>query len=72
MFETDKEEGSDFTRKLSRFMVGVFWTPVGQGPKPKKETDYVIATLFKGMNGVRIFDKNFGPADGKPAGIYRV
>lgn len=53
-------------------MVGVFWTPVGQGPKPKKETDYVIATLFKGMNGARIFDKNFGPADGKPAGIYRV
>ncbi|CAN5752519.1 hypothetical protein BH18ACI4_BH18ACI4_25680 [soil metagenome] len=47
MFETDKEEGSDFTRKLSRFMVGMFRTPVGQGPKPQKETDYVIATPFR-------------------------
>ncbi len=27
-------ESSDFTRKLSRFMVGMFWTPVGQGRKP--------------------------------------
>lgn len=53
-------EGSEFTRKLSRFMVGMFWTPVGQGPKPQKETDYVIATLFKGINGVQIFDKNVG------------
>ncbi len=41
-------------------MVGRFWTPVGQGPKPQKETDYVIATLFKGINGVQIFDKNVG------------
>ncbi len=32
-------EGSDFTRKLSRLMVATFWTPVGQGPKPQKETD---------------------------------
>ncbi len=29
---------------------------MGQSPKPKKEPDYVIATLFKGVNGVRNFD----------------
>lgn len=53
-------ESSDFTRRLSRFMVAKFWTPVGQGPKPQKETDYVIATLFNGSGGVKIFDKNVG------------
>jgi rubrerythrin len=53
-------EGSDFTRKLSRFMVDKFWTPVGQGTKPQRDTDYVIATLFKGANGVKIFEKNVG------------
>lgn len=53
-------EGSDFTRKLSRFMVDRFWTPVGQGTKPQRDTDYVIATLFKGANGVKIFEQNVG------------
>lgn len=53
-------EGSDFTRRLSRFMIDRFWTPVGQGPKSQKETDYVIATLFQGANGVKFFEKNVG------------
>jgi rubrerythrin len=53
-------EGSDFTRKLSRFMVDKFWTPVGQGTKPQRDTDYVIATLFKGANGVKVFEQNVG------------
>ena len=51
-------EGSDFTRTLSRFMIEKFWTPVGQGPKPQTETDYVIATLFNGISGVKVFEKN--------------
>jgi rubrerythrin len=50
-------EASDFTRKFSRFMVDKFWTPVGQGTKPQQETDYVIATLFKGLNGVEHFER---------------
>ena len=53
-------ERSDFTRKLSRFMIDKFWTPVGQGTKPQKETDYVIATLFKGSSGVNHFERTVG------------
>ena len=53
-------EGSDFTRKLSRFMIDKFWTPVGQGPKPQNETDYVIATLFNGTSGVKVFEETVG------------
>ncbi len=53
-------QSSDFTRKFSRFIVDKFWTPVGQGPKPQKDTDYVIATLFKGTSGVSVFEKNVG------------
>ncbi|MBA3355927.1 MAG: hypothetical protein H0U18_08310 [Pyrinomonadaceae bacterium] len=65
MFEADKEEGSDFTRKLSGFMV------VGSRhlrDMPQEESDYVIATLFKGINGVQVFDKNAG-SGWKPSGI---
>ena len=53
-------EGSDFTRRFSRFMVDKFWTPVGQGTKPQKDTDYVIATLFNGANGVNHFERTVG------------
>jgi len=53
-----KLEQSGFTRNLSRFIIGKFWTPVGQGTKPQQETDYVISTLFKGEEGVEFFDRN--------------
>lgn len=53
-------DASDFTRKFSVFMVDKFWTPVGQGTKPQKETDYVIATLFKGLSGVEHFERTVG------------
>lgn len=53
-------QNSDFTRKFSRFIVAKFWTPVGQGPKPQSDTDYVIATLFQGSTGVTVFEKNVG------------
>jgi hypothetical protein len=35
-----------------------FWTPVGSGAKPKNDSDYTIATLFEGAEGLNWFDKN--------------
>ncbi len=48
---------SKFSRDLARFIVGHFWTPVGQGAKPAHETNYVIATLFRGANGLEFFSR---------------
>jgi len=45
-----------FSRDLARFIVGTFWTPVGTGAKPEAEVNYVIATLFPGDNGLKLFD----------------
>jgi rubrerythrin len=53
-------ERSSFTRKLSRITIKNFWTPVGQGTKPQTETDYVIATLFKGSSGVDHIERTVG------------
>ena len=49
---------SGISRKLSRFLVKHFWTPVGSGAKPKNESDYTIATLFGGEGGLEWIDKN--------------
>ena len=49
---------SKLARRLARSVVDWFWTPVGQGTKPQGETNYLIATLFKGEDGVRFFDRN--------------
>jgi hypothetical protein len=49
-----------FSRKLARFVVGKFWTPVGQGAKPETEANYVMATLFPGKEGLDLFDKKIG------------
>lgn len=48
---------SKFARKVARFVVNKFWTPVGQGAKPKQQTDYTIGTLFKGKDGLECVDK---------------
>jgi rubrerythrin len=48
---------SPFARKVARFVVNKFWTPVGQGAKPKKQTDYTIGTLFGGTDGLEWIDK---------------
>ena len=50
-------EKSEISRKLSRFLINHFWTPVGSGAKPKRESDYTIATLFSG-DGMEGLDKN--------------
>ncbi len=54
-------QNSEFAQKLSRFIVKNFWTPVGSGAKPKKESDYTIATLFGGEDGLDSIDKNVSP-----------
>ena len=51
---------AQFTRILARFVIGKFWTPVGQGAKPKGEANYVMATLFPGKDGVELFDQKIG------------
>jgi hypothetical protein len=48
---------SETARKIARFIVKNFWTPVGQGSKPKKQTDYTIGTLFNGEEGIEWFDR---------------
>lgn len=45
------------SRDLARFSIGKFWAPVGQGPKPEHETNYVMAALFKGPTGLEVFEK---------------
>jgi len=48
------------SRSLARFVIGKFWTPVGQGAKPEDETSYVMATLFPGKDGLELFDRKIG------------
>jgi len=49
---------SKFAQKVARFIVNKFWTPVGQGAKPKKQTDYTIGTLFSGREGFDWIERN--------------
>lgn len=51
-------EKSGASRRLARSFIERFWSPVGQGTKPRGETDYVIARLFAGEEGVASFDKH--------------
>jgi len=49
---------SKFSAGLARAVIKRYWTPVGQGTKPKDEADHLIGTLFSGERGVDFFDKN--------------
>lgn len=51
-------EKSEIARQLSRFLIKHFWTPVGSGAKSREESDYTIATLFSGDNGLEWIDTN--------------
>ena len=51
-------EKSEISRRLSRFIVKHFWTPVGSGAKPVNESNYTIATLFGGEGGMKWIDRN--------------
>jgi hypothetical protein len=46
-----------FSRDLARFIIRRFWTPVGQGAKPQHETNYVVSTLFSGIDGLDFFKR---------------
>lgn len=48
---------TQFSKILARFIIGKFWSPVGQGAKPKGETDYIMATLWPGKEGLELFDQ---------------
>ena len=48
---------SPFARKLARFIIKHFWEPVGQDAKTIHETNYLISTLFNGIPGVQIMDR---------------
>ena len=44
-------------RRIARQVIQHFWYPVGQGSKPKQDTEYLVSTLFGGHDGMRVFDK---------------
>ncbi len=48
---------SEISRKLSRFLIKHFYTPVGGGAKPADELNYTIATLFGGEGGMKWIDR---------------
>jgi len=48
---------NEFARRIARFVIDHFWTPVGQGSIPKERTHYTIATLFGGEEGIDAADK---------------
>ncbi|MBI4433578.1 acyl-ACP desaturase [Candidatus Uhrbacteria bacterium] len=49
---------STFRQQLTRTIVRSFWAPVGEGAKPRSDANFVIATLFRGSDGVATFHRN--------------
>jgi tRNA isopentenyl-2-thiomethyl-A-37 hydroxylase MiaE len=49
---------SEFAQKLARFVIRKFWSPVGQGAKAEKDSNYTIKTLFGDQEGLAWVDKN--------------
>lgn len=49
---------SEFARKLARFVVDKFWSPVGEGAKLAKDSDYAVRTLFGSEERLDILDKH--------------
>lgn len=43
---------NEFAQKIARYVIEHFYYPVGQGSKPKKQTEYTIATLFGEGDGL--------------------
>lgn len=50
-------KASAFTRGLTRFLLRRFWTPVGEGVKPRSETDFILTYIFDGPNGREAMSK---------------
>ena len=45
------------SRVIARRVIQHFWYPVGQGSKPKRQTENLVVTLFGQHDGVELFDK---------------
>lgn len=43
-------------RRIARFVTDHFWAPVGQGSLAKRRTQYLVATLFSGGEGIETID----------------
>lgn len=43
---------SHFRQRLAKYIVNTFWSPVGEGTKPVKDSNQVITTLFSGVEGL--------------------
>lgn len=43
-------------RRIARMVTDHFWAPVGQGSLPKRRTQYLVATLFAGGEGLETID----------------
>jgi hypothetical protein len=39
------------TQRLTAFLLKNFWTPVGEGVKPRAETDFLLTSIFDGPEG---------------------
>ncbi len=48
---------SEFARKVARAIINKFYTPVGQGSRPKAQTEYLIGTLFSGKEGLEWIER---------------
>lgn len=48
---------SEYAQKIARFIINNFFTPVGQGSRPKKQTAYAISTLFGDAEGLKWLDR---------------
>lgn len=48
---------SKVARALARQVIDRFWYPVGQGSKPRKQTEYTVSTLFRNNAGLDVLDK---------------
>jgi hypothetical protein len=48
---------SQFAQKLARYVIDNFWVPVGQGAKSVTDANYLIATLFGGIEGLEWVDR---------------
>ena len=53
-------ERSKFARSLARGVIKNYWTPVGAGAKPRRDVNYLIATMFGGSEGLGFFDEQVG------------
>lgn len=48
---------SELARKVARFAIQNFWNPVGQGSKPRVQTEYTVSTLFGDHGGLAKLDR---------------